>query len=445
MSNAIPFVIIAVLILLNGLFVAAEFAIAGASRANIAARAARGNRVARMVDDILSNPQNQDRYIATAQLGITFATLGLGMYGEHELAVMIYDAAHGASWLDWAASHLVASIVAIIVMTYFHVVVGEMVPKALALQRAEQTAVAVTPAMLWIKRVMYPLVILLNGTGNTVLRLLGVRRETTSEQFYTPEELQFIVRESGESGLLVDESARMLHELFEFGELHARDAMVPRVQVRGIPVGATTIEMRDILREEAHTRYPVYERDMDHIVGTLHVKDLLRIIRRRGPLTRNDARPVPFLPETSKLDVVMDAMRKSRAQMVIVLDEQGGTAGIVTIEDLFDEIIGEIDDATDAADIGLNADPATFHVEGTTRLDEVGEHFGLDLEHEEVETVSGLVLALLDRPAEPGDRVEWEGLAFEVEATSGHGVKDAIVTLLEPETDDNGNDDAELS
>lgn len=441
MSNAIPFIVIAVLILLNGLFVAAEFAIAGASRANIAARAAAGNRVARAVDDILSNPRNQDRYIATAQLGITFATLGLGMYGEHELAVMIYDATHGASWLDWAASHLVASIVAIIIMTYFHVVVGEMVPKALALQRAEQTAIAVTPAMLWIKRLMFPFVLLLNGTGNTILKLIGVRRETTSEQFYTPEELQFIVRESGESGLLMDESARMLHELFEFGELHARDAMVPRVQVRGIPVGATTIEMREILREEAHTRYPVFERDLDHIVGTLHVKDLLRIIRRRGPLTKNDARPVPFLPETSKLDVVMDAMRKSRAQMVVVLDEQGGTAGIVTIEDLFDEIIGEIDSDTGPADIGLNEDPGTFRVEGTTRLDEVGEHFGLELEHEEVETVSGLVLALLDRPAEPGDRVEWEGLAFEVEATSGHGVKDAIVSLLEPEDADETDDE----
>lgn len=441
MSNAIPFIVIAVLILLNGLFVAAEFAIAGASRANIAARAAAGNRVARAVDDILSNPRNQDRYIATAQLGITFATLGLGMYGEHELAVMIYDATHGASWLDWAASHLVASIIAIIIMTYFHVVVGEMVPKALALQRAEQTAIAVTPAMLWIKRLMFPFVLLLNGTGNTILKLIGVRRETTSEQFYTPEELQFIVRESGESGLLMDESARMLHELFEFGELHARDAMVPRVQVRGIPVGATTIEMREILREEAHTRYPVFERDLDHIVGTLHVKDLLRIIRRRGPLTKNDARPVPFLPETSKLDVVMDAMRKSRAQMVVVLDEQGGTAGIVTIEDLFDEIIGEIDSDTGPADIGLNEDPGTFRVEGTTRLDEVGEHFGLELEHEEVETVSGLVLALLDRPAEPGDRVEWEGLAFEVEATSGHGVKDAIVSLLEPEDADETDDE----
>lgn len=442
MSNALPFIIIAALILLNGLFVAAEFAIAGASRANIGARAAAGNRVARAVDDILSNPRNQDRYIATAQLGITFATLGLGMYGEHELAVMIYDATHGASWLDWAASHLVASIAAVVVMTYFHVVIGEMVPKALALQRAEQTAIAVTPAMLWIKRIMFPFVVLLNGTGNLILKLIGVRRETTSEQFYTPEELQFIVRESGESGLLMDESARMLHELFEFSELHARDAMVPRVQVRGIPVGATTIEMREILREEAHTRYPVFERDLDHIVGTLHVKDLLRIIRRRGPLTRNDARPVPFLPETSRLDVVMDAMRKSRAQMVIVLDEQGGTAGIVTIEDLFDEIIGEFDSDTGPADIGLNEDTTLFRVEGTTRLDEVGEHFGFELEHEEVETVSGLVLALLDRPAEPGDRVEWEGLAFEVEATSGHGVKDATVTLLQPEDDDQSDVDS---
>src|SRR5687767_2926033 len=197
------FVIISGLILLNGLFVAAEFAIVGAPRAAIDARAAVGHRLALMVQKVLHDPRRQDRYIATAQLGITVASLGLGMYGEHVLAEGIYHALGGSGVPAFLASHTFASIAAISILTYFHIVIGEMVPKSLALQRAETMALWITPPMLWTKNMLYPFVVGLNGIGNFVLRLMGVQRQVShAEQYYTPEELSMIVQESEELGAL---------------------------------------------------------------------------------------------------------------------------------------------------------------------------------------------------------------------------------------------------
>jgi len=207
----IELAIITVLILLNGIFVAAEFAIVGAPKAAIDARAGQGDRLARLVQRVLRDTQLQDRYIATAQLGITLASLGLGMYGEHVLADAIYDALDSSGAPALIVSHGVASVTAVAILTYFHIVVGEMVPKSLALQQAERLACWITPPMLWTKNVLYPFVVTLNGLGNQLLRLIGVNRQAqNAEQYYTPEELQLIVQESGELGVLRTESSEML-------------------------------------------------------------------------------------------------------------------------------------------------------------------------------------------------------------------------------------------
>ncbi len=235
-----PFLIVTALILLNGVFVAAEFAIVGAPRAAIDARAAAGNRLARLVQSVLRSPRKQDHYIATAQLGITAASLGLGMYGEHVLADWMLRAFGHAGLPEWIFSHATASVVAVAVLTYFHIVIGEMVPKSLALQQAETLALWITPPMLWTKNILFPLVVSLNTLGNAVLKIFGVDRQAqNAEHYYTPEELQLIVQESEELGALRAESGQMLQELFEFGDLTAGQAMVPRVRISGVPVGAT--------------------------------------------------------------------------------------------------------------------------------------------------------------------------------------------------------------
>ena len=395
----IAVLIIFVLLLVNAFFVAAEFSIVGVPKSAIDARASRGHRLARMVQRVLQDGHRRDLYIATAQIGITVASLGLGMYGEHVLADWILNGLGRVSWTGWLASHGFASAVAVAILTYFHIVIGEMLPKSLALQAAEPLALWFTPVMLWVQTLIYPFVITLNTIGNALLKPFGITPQVhASDTYYTLEELQLIVEESEEQGALRAESGRVLQELFEFGELTAGEAMVPRVRITGIPVGAGPEDLRRLLGSAPHTRYPVFEGDLDHIAGTYHIKDLLRLLLNAQRVTAAGARPAPVVPETAPLDAVLATMRRERAQLAIVIDEHGGTSGIVTLEDLFEEVVGEIDEGPDGRTGPRRDTSGRLRVPGTMRLDELGQLFDLELAHEDVDSVSGLVLTLLGRP-----------------------------------------------
>ena len=422
--------IILSLLLANAIFVVAEFAIVGAPRAAIDARAARNDRPARLVQSVLRDPRRLGRYIATAQIGVTLASLGLGMYGEHVLAAWILKELGRSTWAQWLAVHGFASSAAVAVLTYFHIVLGEMLPKSVAILRAEQMALWLAPVMQWIQTVLYPLVAALNGIGNAILKPFGFPADTHNpDQYYTSEELQLIAEESEEQGALQSESGKVLQELFEFGELTAGEVMVPRVRISGIPVGASPDEMRTILGTVPHTRYPIYEGDLDHIVGVFHIKDLLRLLLNGQNVTKAGTRSIPMVPETALLDSVLATMRRERAQFAVVIDEHGGTAGIVTLEDLFEEVVGEIDEGP-LRGPGTRRDPqGRLRVPGTMRLDEVGQVFDLELTHEDVDSVSGLILTLLGRPPKVGDAVVYERLLLEVTAVKGHGVGEAAVSL----------------
>jgi CBS domain containing-hemolysin-like protein len=426
----IEFLIIAGLILLNGVFVAAEFAIVGAPRAAIERRAGEGNRLAKRVLAVLEDPKQQDRYIATAQLGITVASLGLGMYGEHVLADGIYGLIGGSGLPAWLISHGFASVIAVAILTYFHIVIGEMVPKSLALQHAEAMVLWITPPMLWIRNALFPFVVVLNAIGNQLLKIFGVTRQAqNADQYYTSEELQLVVQESEDRGALRADSGQMLQELFEFGGLTAGEVMVPRVRLAGIPLGTTPDQIRDLLGRTPHTRYPIYERDFDHILGMVHIKDLLRVLLRHEVIGRSHARPLPLVPETAELDTVLSTMRQERTQMVIVLDEHGGTAGAVTLQDLFEEVVGEIEEGPARAPQVYRDAQGNLRVPGTMRIDELGQEFDLELEHEDVDSVSGLVLTVLGRPPRVGDTIRYDRLQFEVTAVKGHGVEECAVWL----------------
>jgi CBS domain containing-hemolysin-like protein len=435
----ITVLIIFVLLLVNAFFVVAEFAIVGVPRSAIDARASRGDRLAKLVLGVLDDPKRKDQYIATAQIGITVASLGLGMYAEHAVSDWILEAIGHSTWAQWLAAHGFASILALSILTYLHIVVGEMLPKSIALQSAERVALWLTPPMLWIQTLIYPFVVTLNGIGNAILRPFGIHHDAeNADQYYTPEELQLIVEESGEQGALRSESSQVLKELFEFGELTAGEVMVPRVRITGIPVGAGPVQLREILGHTPRTRYPIYEGDLDHIAGTYHIKDLLRLLLNGQPVTADGARPAPVVPETALLDAVLASMRRERAQFAVVIDEHGGTSGVVTLEDLFEEVVGEIDDRPDARS-GPRRDAAgRLRVPGTMRLDELGQCFDLDLAHEEVDSVSGLILTLLGRPPKVGDEVSYDRLDLTVTAVKGHGVEEAAVSLRESGDDAEG-------
>jgi CBS domain containing-hemolysin-like protein len=349
------------------------------------------------------------------------------MYGEHIIAASITGHLQVLGAPRWLAAHAVASTAAVGALTYLHVVIGEVVPKSLGLQHAERLALAITPIMMGVRVVAFPLVSGLSLLATGLLRLAGVSRQPSADRFYTSEELELIVHESQQSGALRADAGRMLKELFEFGDLTAGQVMVPRVRVQGLRVGATPDQVRTLLRTAPHTRYPVYEHDLDHLVGMIHIKDLLRRITTSEPVRASDARPLPVVPETAPLDGVLAAMRREPTQMAVVIDEHGGTAGIVTLEDLFEEVVGEIDEGPSARPpIYTDAD-GRLHVAGTVRLDEVGQRFNLDLTHEDVDSVSGLVLTLLGRPPKVGDAVEYLSLRFEVTAVHGRGVRDSVV------------------
>ena len=430
-SAVVAVAVIAALIVLNGLYVAAEFAIVGAPRLAIERRARAGQRVAGIVHRILEHPREQDRFIAAAQIGITVASLGLGMYGEHVVAGWIAGGLEATGVARWVAIHAVATVIAVVILTYFHIVIGEMVPKSLALQRAERTVLWITPPMLATKMLIYPLVIGLNGIGNAVLRLFGVDRQTaTHERYYTPQELELVVRESEKAGALSADSGRLLREIFEFGDLTAGQVMSPRVRVTGVPIGSAPAAVEQTLRTSPHTRYPVYEGNLDRITGMIHVKDLLRLILAGEAVQPRHARVMPTVPDTAPLDAVLALMRRERAQMALVVDEHGGTAGVVTLQDLFEEVIGRVDESGSPSG-DVYRDPAgRLRVPGTARLDEVGEHLAVTVQHDDVDSVSGLVLTLLGRPPLVGDTVRYAGLAFEVTAVRGNGVGECAISRV---------------
>jgi len=431
MELAFALGVIFLLVIANGLFVAAEFAIVGAPRATIEHQAGEGNRLAARVMRILESPKRQDRYIATTQVGISVASLGLGMYGEHVLADWI------AMWIEplaatyrWIAAHAVASVVAVSFLTYLHIVIGEMVPKALALQRAARTVLYVSPLILAIQTALFPVVAGLNAIGTGLLRLMGVRRqEVETERYHTTEELQYIIEESQEGGMLRGESGRILRELFEFGDLTAGEVMVPRVMLAGIEAGTGPEELSRIVRTSPHTRYPIFTGNLDNIIGSLHIKEALRLLVAEKPVNARDARPLPYVPGPAPLDEVLAVMRRYRAQMAVVMDQHGGTAGLVTMEDLFEEVVGDIEEGQGRRSLVREA-PGRVRARGTVRLEEAGQALRCSLEHPKVTTISGLVLVLLGRPAVKGDVVAWNNVRIEVTATAGRGVADATLTRL---------------
>ena len=436
--------VILALVALNALFVAAEFAIIGTPRAAMAARAAAGDQRAQRVVATLDDPARLDRYVATAQLGITFASLGLGMYGEHRLAVFLEHwllliglSAQGAV----VTAHGLAAVLAIGFITYLHIVLGEMIPKALALGHAVRVALWVTPPMLVIGLLLYPLVRGLNLAGNALLGLVGIHRGRSSQHYLDPDELESVARESQQGGLLSEESGRIFRELADFSEITAEQAMVPRVRTHGIPLDASDALVRQILKRDRHTRYPVYRGDLDHIVGTVHIKDLLGLLHEGRGLVAGVVRETAYLPETATLDDVLSAMARTRNQMVVVMDEHGGTAGVLTIEDICAEAVGDIEEGADDVPDVLPLGTGRFQVQGTVRLDRLGDLVGRELEHPEVDTVSGLILSELGRPPRLGDRIQWSGLDFQVSRLHGRGVRQAVVTfaLVEGMADGGGS------
>ena len=394
--------IILLLIVLNGLFVAAEFALLGAPRAALEQMGASGNMVARRVSQILKTPRLQDRYIATAQLGITFASLGLGMYGEHAVAGWLHEWLAQYGWASWLVAHGAASVLSVAVLTYLHIVLGEMVPKALSLQYATKLCLIITMPMYVIQLCLYPLVVGMNTLGNFFLRLLGVDRNESKSHYHSAEELQYIIEESHENGALPQESGRIMDGLFDLEDLYVHQVMTPRVRIDAIPERAGHEQIREIML-------------------------------RGKALTSEYIHAIPKVPKTVKFDNVVEIMRKDNVRLAIILDEHGGTSGLLTLTDVFSEVMGwDRGRIRVLTDLPRDAVGFSCDVSGLARIEELGEAMDMDLQSEEIDTVGGLILNLLEAPAEEGDTVGYRGLEFKVTRTENGGVERCTVTRITP-------------
>ena len=447
----LPLTVITALIAVNGFFVAAEFAIAGAARPRVAQLAEEGNPAAATILTILNSPVEINRYLSTAQVGITIASLGLGMYGEHAVAGWLEGPLEQLGWFGTAAAHTIASVIAVALLTYLHIVLGEMIPKALALQSASTVAISLCAAMLTAERIFRPLTAVLNLIGNRLLALMGIPLSEAHTRLMSSQELAYIVEESSEGGFLDEREQVFLENVIDFHERSVGQVMTPRPRMVAIPVEAGRREVLDTVVEEGHSRYPIYENNRENIIGILHVKDLARNLATGQDdfELRRLMRPVQFVPESLPLDEMLAQFRSKHVQVAIVLDEYGGVAGLVTLEDLAEEIIGEIHDEFDEEMPPFTAlDEHTLRIRGDLLLDELTQHYDLEFPQAadtDAETVGGLIMSVLGHVAQVGETVECTGARLEVESTEGLAIRTVIVHLTRTLTIDASIGDGTLN
>ncbi|MCY3709597.1 MAG: hemolysin family protein [Caldilineaceae bacterium] len=446
MEYLLPVAIIAALIFFNGLFVAVEFAVVASSRARMSQLATAGSSSAAKVMRVLTDPTGQTRFIIMAQLGITLSSLGLGMYGEHTIAEWIlsllehYGVERGL--ISVAAAHSAALVLAIAVMTYLHVVLGEVMPKSLALQAPESTALRVIGPVWLIERVFSPAIFVLNVIARAITRACGVPERSAHDHMVSPQDLEMIVEESSEEGLIAPSEQLYIENILDMRERTVGQVMTPRTRIEGISVDESERAILQLVRQSNHSRYPIYDGDLDQIRGFFHIKDLARHLQRGadgGPLDLRkmaQSRPVIVVPETLSLDQMLGRFRAEKGALAVVIDEFGGTAGIVTFEDLMEEVVGEIQDEFDAERAPFEiVSERRLRVDGSLLLDELNQHFGIDYDEEEVDTVGGLIMSRLGRIPAVGDVVELNGVRYVVEQVAGRAVDSVLVELPEASPD----------
>jgi CBS domain containing-hemolysin-like protein len=413
--------IVLVLVLANGFFVASEFALVGARRSKIDHMAASGDSLARTVQGALTH---LDRYISGTQLGITLASLALGWLGEPALAAMIdrFFAALGMDIPSGAAHTGAAITIAFLTITFLHIVLGELAPKSLALAAPEGVSRWVARPLILFSRLMSPFIWLLNGAANLLLRPFGVRTVSEARHVHSADELRLLVLQAREHGTLDETDTAMLAGVFDFHQKRARDVMRPRTDVVALRVDATEEQIRELIYHERYSRYPVYEDTLDNVVGVFVAKDLL-VHRSSEPFVLREAmREAMFVPDSRPAERVMDDLRKTRAQMAIVLDEYGGTAGIITLEDLVEEVVGDITDEYDVTSRRSIEMEGVLELVGSMSLVDVRSDYDIAIPDGSWTTVGGYVFSKLGRVARIGDRVAFPGGDLEVVAMDGRRV-----------------------
>lgn len=423
-----------VLVALNGFFVSAEFALVSVRRSRVEQLVAEGNRRAKAVQRSILHLNN---VIASTQVGITLASLALGWVGEPAVTDYVLPAVGlvlpGGS--EGALAHTVGLIISFILITTFHIVMGELVPKTITLQRTETVAMFVARPLEIFRQVFRPFIWVINGLGSLVVRLIGMQVLGENAKVHSVDELEILVTESHEAGYLDKNEEALLHRVFDFGDKTARQVMLPRTEVVGVQDNATLVEVLKMAANERYTRFPVYHESLDRIIGVVHVKDLFGLMSN-GYLTEEAhktfklsqvVRPVLTVPETVHVADLLTLMRQRQVHMAVLIDEYGGTAGIVTLEDILEEIIGDVRDEFDTNEVGVKNDvearaDGTTLVSGLFLLQDAIERFDLKVDEEELDeydTLGGYIQGHLGRVPKVGDSVTLGNYILKVEEMDG--------------------------
>jgi CBS domain containing-hemolysin-like protein len=422
--------VIAGLLLINALYVGAEFATLSSRRSRLAQMAGDGNRFARMILPVVEDPHTLDVYIAACQIGITLSSLVLGFYGQATLSDVVVSSLEGLGISLPVAAETVSAAVVLLVLTGLQVVLGELVPKNIGVQYPERLALVTALPMRWSIALFRPLVWLFNGSGRLILRAMGIRPTSEHVHLHSPDEIAMLVEESSAGGLLEAQEQRLIENTLWMGESTVRQTMVPRTRVLAAPVSLPCEEMFALLANSPFSRLPLYDASIDDIVGIVHLKDLLclrQAYRLTGDTSCLDVGPIMnpalFIPESMQADEAFKLLQHKRYHVAVVVDEYGGTAGIVTLEDLIEEIFGEVQDEFDQELPPFRGLPGNFvMVRWDWSVDDLNELLDLHLPSDDADTIGGLVLNELSRAPAVGDHVTIGDVTFRVERVDGKAV-----------------------
>ena len=422
MSDALRILAIFLLVVGNAVFVAAEYALVTARRTRLEPEAEAGSRRARAALDLMDHPV---KFISTVQIGITVFGIALGAVGQPLLS----------GYFDPLVSHGIAYALAFLILTYLSVALGELVPKALALQKAEPIAKLLAIPLELLQVVTRPFNWALQVFAHAVTRLFGVQPAPAGELAHTEEEIRHIVAGAEDAGVIATDEEEMLYKVFDFADKEVHEVMVPRPQVVAISISLPTEEALTALLESPYTRYPVYRDSLDEIAGILHVRDLFHALHDRGIAQveiEQLLRPVYIVPETKDLAALLAEFRKQNQHMAVVVDEYGAMQGIVTLEDLLEEIVGEIEDEFDLPDESVERiDDTHVRIDGTFPIDDFNEQFGTEMEVEDYHTMAGMVFGQIGRAPEVGDEVTTDGLVLRVVEVEGSRIQRLEVEFRE--------------
>jgi CBS domain containing-hemolysin-like protein len=418
-SLTLQLAIVAFLVLLNGFFVASEFALVRVRSTRIAQLIDEGNSKAELAQKVL---RHLDEYLSATQLGITLASLGLGWVGESVIAELLKPVL-APFHLSSAILHIISAVIAFLVITFLHIVLGEMAPKSIAIRKAESTTLLVARPMQLFFLTFKPAIWLLNGASNMVLKLLGVPPERDHLHAHTEEEIRMLVEQSHKSGIIDQAELSLFDNIFEFTDRVGREVMVPRVNMVCIYVDDDLETNIEIIKESQFTRFPLCGKDKDDILGVIHIRDVYEFLISGEQFQLSQiVRPAILVPETMEIKNILQTLQKNKTEMAIVVDEYGGTSGLVTLEDIIEEIVGEIQDEFDDERPFFQQKGVETSIDARLLIEEVNDYFQTNIEDEDNDTIGGWVFSQLQEVPKVGKQVEYDDLLFTVQEMDHNSV-----------------------